>query len=135
MDVATDKKVVQTTTATEQTPAGVMNSQVEEVRTEVADDRFVLSKLDQIIWLIIGLIELLIIARFVLLLLGANMSGFVRFIYDFSGVFVAPFFGMFDSPRFNESFFDTASLVAIVVWLVIGLIASYVLKIFDRREV
>src|SRR6478609_2357189 len=45
-----------------------------------------------VVWYILGVIEILLAFRFVLKLLGANPnSGFVDFVYSVSGVLTAPF--------------------------------------------
>jgi drug/metabolite transporter (DMT)-like permease len=75
----------------------------------------------RIIWFIVGAISVVIALRFALLLLGANQSaGFVDFIYDLSGVFVAPFTGIFGEPTYGQSVFEISSLLAIAVYMLIG---------------
>ncbi|NCS82971.1 YggT family protein [Candidatus Saccharibacteria bacterium] len=81
----------------------------------------------RIVYYIGGVIIALLATRFLLQLLGANEgSGFVSFIYGLSGVFVAPFFGIFGEPTIGQSHFDAAALVAIVVY---GLIIFGVAKL------
>ena len=59
--------------------------------------------------------------RFVLLLLGASQaSGFVNFIYSLSGFFTAPFSGIFTRPTYGTSTFDSATLVAMIVYAVVA---------------
>lgn len=72
----------------------------------------------RIIWYIAGVIITLLALRMVLQLLGANnQSGFVSFIYDISGVFAAPFFGIFSyTPTYGSAYFETSTLVAIAVY-------------------
>jgi len=56
-------------------------------------------KLVRAIYLIFGLIEGLILIRFVLKALGANASaGFAQFIYGVTAPLVAPFYGLFGNP-------------------------------------
>ncbi len=75
----------------------------------------------RIVWLIIGLINALIALRFILLLLGANQSaGFTEFIYWASAPFVAPFTGIFGEPTYGQSVFEISSVLAIVVYLLVG---------------
>jgi uncharacterized membrane protein len=76
------------------------------------------------IWLVLGILETLLIFRFVLKLFGANPdSGFVDFVYAVSGIFVAPFSGIFSTPTtegdITTSVFETSTLVAIIVYAVI----------------
>lgn len=71
----------------------------------------------RIVYYVGGVIIALIFIRLLLQLLGANQgSDFVGFIYSLSGVFVAPFYGIFGEPTFGQSHFETSALVAIVVY-------------------
>jgi hypothetical protein len=70
---------------------------------------------------IVGAVDILIAARFLGKLLGASSSSsFVHGIYQVSGVFVAPFTGIFGDTGSKTNTFETASLVALVVYAVIG---------------
>ena len=74
-----------------------------------------------VIGFIVGVADILIIARFLGKLLGASASSsFVSFIYSVSGVLVAPFQGIFGNGGSKANSFETADLVAIVVYAVIG---------------
>ena len=74
----------------------------------------------RIVYYIGGVIMVLLTIRFVLLLLGASRaSGFVDFIYSLSGVFVAPFNGIFKQPVYGTSAFDSATIVAIIVYAIV----------------
>ena len=73
------------------------------------------------IWFIVGVIDVLIAIRFVLLLLGANQSaGFVDFIYGITGVFVAPFVGIFGEPVYGRFMFEWSSVLAIIVYTLVA---------------
>jgi uncharacterized protein YggT (Ycf19 family) len=75
----------------------------------------------QIIWFLISLITTLISVRFVLKLLGAStQSGFVTFIYGLTDGLVAPFRAVFPGASSQSSTVDVASLVAIVVYALVG---------------
>ena len=78
--------------------------------------------LARIIWFITGVIEVLLAFRFVLALLGANPSNaFANFIYNVSHPFVAPFFSLFGyNLQYGVSRFETFTLVAMLVYLIIG---------------
>ena len=57
-----------------------------------------------------------------LLLLGANRGAdFTDFIYTMSAPFVAPFVGIFGEPTYGQSVFEVSSLLAIVIYALIGL--------------
>jgi uncharacterized membrane protein len=82
----------------------------------------------RIIWYIAGFIIVLLVLRVILFMLGASQgSAFVDFIYSLSGVFAAPFSGIFPTPTYGEFGIDSASLVAIAVY---ALIAWGVSKLF-----
>ena len=74
-----------------------------------------------VVWFVVGVIEIFIAARFLGKLFGASAhSAFVNFIYQVSGPMVAPFTGIFGDTGTRTNTFETASLVAIVVYAVIG---------------
>lgn len=83
-----------------------------------------------IIYILFGLLEITLALRFLFLLFGANRdSGFVTFIYTVSSFFVSPFYGIFGSVSYNRSFFDPATLIAmliyaVVAWALIRLVAA-----------
>lgn len=75
----------------------------------------------RVVWFIVGVINVLIAIRFVLLLLGANhAAGFVDLIYGITDVLVAPFTGIFGQPTYGSSVFEISSLLAIVIYSLIG---------------
>lgn len=77
------------------------------------------------IYYILGVIEVLLAFRFLFKLLGANQaSGFVSFIYSLTGIFVAPFTGIF-SPFVTEglsvrSVFEPSVIIAFIVYAIIA---------------
>jgi uncharacterized protein YggT (Ycf19 family) len=74
-----------------------------------------------VVWFVVGVIEVFIAARFLGKLFGASAhSAFVNFIYQVSGPMVAPFTGIFGDTGTRTNTFETASLVALVVYAVIG---------------
>ena len=74
-----------------------------------------------VVGFIVGAIDILIAARFLGKLFGASsQSAFVNFIYQVSAPLVAPFTGIFGDTGSKTNIFETASLVAIVVYAVIG---------------
>ena len=78
-------------------------------------------KLVQAIYLLFGVILALIAIRFVLRLLGANPdAGFAQFIYGITGIFVAPFVGLFGTPQFGGSVLEPHSLVAFVIYALLA---------------
>ncbi len=78
-------------------------------------------KLQQVIYLLFGLLEGLLGIRFVLGLLGANpAAGFAQFIYGITASFIAPFVGLFEQPHFEGMVFEWNALVAILVYALLA---------------
>ena len=88
-----------------------------------------------ITYLVLGIVEALLITRVILKLLAANPeAGFVRFVYDRSALFVAPFLGIFPTPATQNSVLELSSLVAIAVYAVIAWGIVRLIAIFSRRQ-
>ena len=74
-----------------------------------------------VVGFIVGVVDILIAARFLGKLFGASaQSAFVSFIYTVSGPLVAPFQGIFGNGGSKANSFETADLVTIVAYAVIG---------------
>jgi hypothetical protein len=89
----------------------------------------------RVVVLLFGLVQIVIGARFVLLLLDAReANGLVSAILSISGVFVAPFEGILrtDAIHAAGSIFDITAVVALVGWSVLELIVIWGLGIFRR---
>lgn len=101
------------------TRVGDTNVQKQTVRKSTPTSGVVVAQ--RIIWFFVGVITALLALRFVLLLLAANRdAGFVDFIYTVSGLFVAPFIGIFGEPTYGQSVLEVSSLLAIAVYALIG---------------
>lgn len=75
----------------------------------------------QIVWFLLGIVEVLLAFRFVLKLLGANAgAGFSSFIYNVSYVLVAPFLAVFRTSQVQGSVLEWATLLAMFVYLVVA---------------
>lgn len=75
------------------------------------------------IYYILGVIEVLLGFRFIFRLLGANpQNGFVAFLYSMSGIFAAPFSGIFNSfvsPGLaSKSVFEPNTIIGMAVYAV-----------------
>jgi hypothetical protein len=83
----------------------------------------------QIVWYILGIIEILLAFRFVLKLLGANpVAGFTSFIYGVTYIFAAPFLAVFRSSHITAgNIFEWTTLLAMFVY---GIIAWGIIKLF-----
>ena len=90
----------------------------------------------RIVVLVFGLMQIVIAARFVLLLLDAReANGLVSAILNIGQVFVAPFEGILRTNNLHSagSIFDVAAVVAFIGWSIVELIVLWIAGIF-RRE-
>jgi hypothetical protein len=82
----------------------------------------------QIVWYLLGLLEVILAFRFVLKLLGANPgAGFTSFIYGITYPFAAPFLSVFKITDVNGSVFEWTTVLAMLVY---WLIAWGIVKLF-----
>jgi hypothetical protein len=84
----------------------------------------------QIVWYILGLVEVLLAFRFVLKLLGANAAaGFTSFIYGSTSFFASPFLDVFSITKPAGSTFEwTTPLAMLVYWIVaVGIIKLFLI--------
>src|SRR3989344_4460118 len=82
----------------------------------------------QIVWYILGLVEVLLAFRFVLKLLGANPdAGFSAFIYGVTYVFAAPFLSVFRITQVAGSVVEWTTLLAMAVYWIV---AFGIIKLF-----
>ena len=85
----------------------------------------------QVVWYILGIIEVVLAFRFLLKLFGANpAAGFSSFIYGFSSPFAGPFLSVFRITKVQGSVFEWTTLLAMLVyWLIAwGIIRLFVMS-------
>ena len=82
----------------------------------------------QVVWYILGIIEVLLAFRFLLKLFGANPNaGFTNFIYSVSAGLANPFRNVFNVSRVETSTFEWGTILAMAVY---ALIAWGIIKMF-----
>lgn len=82
----------------------------------------------QIVWFLVGLIEIFFTFRFLLKLLGANAgAGFTGFVYVVTAPLVVPFSTVFRTSQVEGSLFEWTTLLAMIVY---GLIGWGIIKLF-----
>jgi hypothetical protein len=80
-----------------------------------------LYRVTQVVWYILGIIEVLLAFRFVLKLMGANPeAGFSAFIYGVTLIFAAPFLTVFRITKVAGSAFEWTTLLAMFVYWVLA---------------
>jgi hypothetical protein len=92
-------------------------------------------KINQVLWFICGVLEVLLGLRFLLLLMGANpASGFAAFIYAITGPFIMPFAGLVASPGVNGGpVLEVVSLVAMLVYFLFFLLLTQFVRLLVSR--
>ena len=94
----------------------VSRTSVSSVRVGDYNDRAI-----QVVWWIVGFVDILLAIRFILKLLGGStVSGFVTFMYNITQPLVAPFHGIFNTTVQGRSILEPESLVAIAIYSLIG---------------
>ena len=95
--------------------------------------------LQRIVVFVFGVLQVALILRVILLLLGANTGNqVVDLILTVTDPFVEPFRGMFSLDRVGDaggSLLDVAAIVALIGWTLVEALILALLRIFDRRQV
>lgn len=101
-------------------PAGIATSRT-VVQDEVGSRQRRIAQIRQIIWFAIGLFEVLLGLRLILKLTGAGEAAdFTQLIFGVTRPLVMPFLGIFPSAGADAFEFEPASVVAMVVYLLVG---------------
>ncbi len=102
--------------------------------SHTASSRWAVFKIDQTLWLMLGLLEALLGMRFVLKLIAANpASGFARFVYGLSDLFLLPFFGLTQTPSANGSVLEIPTLIAMFVYALVFWFLVYIVHLVGER--
>lgn len=94
---------------------------------------------EYLVYFLFGVLEALLIFRFVFKLMGANSSSaFVNLIYKITGIFIMPFEGIFSKWVTNgtetTSVIDPSTIVAIIVYGVVGFGLVKLIRILSRKQ-
>ena len=110
--------------------------QQEQGRLEAARKSNTFAWIVNAIAFLVGLLEVLLVLRFVLRVAGANTGNtFAQFIYSLSEPFIAPFSTLFISPVTGggANIFDLNVLVAIVVYALLGWLGITLVRFLQGR--
>lgn len=101
------------------TPSEVQQRHV--VRDEATERYANISRVNQVLWLLFGVILSLIAVRFVLKLIGANPAAvFAQIIYGVTEVFLWPFSGITPDPAVGAFQFEISSIIAMIVYALVA---------------
>ncbi len=92
---------------------------------------------DQIIYFLLGLVNILLLIRFFFRISGANpAAGIVSAVYSITNVFMAPFRFIFPTSQItSQSYFEWSVLVAIVFYLLFAWIIRKVVRMVYTADV
>lgn len=111
-----EQEVVKTTKTVDTTP----NVQTEHPQ-KVYETKKTIFRTHQIIWYLLGIVEVLLGLRLALKVLGANpFSGFTQLIYGITDFFVLPFTGILRSPVVGNSVFEWSTLIAALIYALVA---------------
>lgn len=100
------------------------------VPQKVYETKKTIFRFNQIIWYILGLIEVLLAFRVVLKALGANpFSGFTSLIYAVSDPLALPFQGILRTNAISGSVFEWSTIIAAAVYLCVAWGLVYLLDL------
>jgi len=96
-----------------------------EVRTEHHESgqaqRVTTFKVTQLIWLLFGILEAAIGLRVLFKLIAVNPGNpFAAFLYNVTGLFLAPFASLIRAPAANGMVFEVSSIIAMIVYFLIA---------------
>lgn len=124
---------MQTQQATETQTVKTVSDNAPEVDTGSPQKAYgtkkVIFRLYQVIWYVLGVVEVLLASRILLKLIGANLdSGFTSFIYSISAPLAAPFRGVLGVTTSLESVIEWSTIIAMAVYAVV---AFGIVKLFQ----
>ena len=128
-DVSVDRREQ---TVTTQEPG---YASTEQVTCDVAAERRQgTNQINQIMYTILGILEIGLGLRLVLKVIAANASsGFADFIYGITAPFIAPFAGLVGTPTSGGTILEITTLIAMAVYALLFWIILQVLAIATAR--
>ncbi len=124
MNTQTQEEVTTVENITTQVTPGIK----EEAPQKVFDKKKKIFRINQVIWYILGTVEVVLAFRILLKLLGANAySGFTSFIYAISNPFALPFAGVLGITGVSEMILEWSTLIAMAVYAILayGIVALF----------
>ena len=117
------------TTIENQSPQQVIKKTTKQVEPQVKGEapqkvyetKKTIFRFNQIIWYVLGLVEVFLIFRIVLKALGANPSdGFTSFIYSLTAPLAVPFHGILAASITGNSVVEWTTIIAGIVYLCVA---------------
>ena len=91
------------------------------IRDVGVERKQLLNKVTQFIWFLFTILEILIGLRVILKLIAADPNNpFANFIYQLTGVFLQPFFGLTSTPAAQGMVLEIPSIIAMFAYALLG---------------
>lgn len=86
-------------------------------------------KAQNVVYYILGIMEVLLVFRLIFKLLAANSAnGFVSMLYSLTGIFILPFVGIFRTSASAGAVFEPATAIAMIFY---GILAYGIIKLIQ----
>lgn len=105
-----------------------------EMASNATDKSGDIEKVIQLVWFVVGFINVILGLRIIFLLFNAQQSGFTGALYSITRPFVMPFNGIFPAPGQGNTYFDTAALVAIIIYSLAAWGAVTLIRIISTNQ-
>ncbi|MFA6814207.1 MAG: hypothetical protein WCR60_01525 [Patescibacteria group bacterium] len=134
-DLNTTQKVTTVRSQTSQQPIQKTMGNTEgpvskEAPQKVFRKKKTIIRFKQVIWYILGLIEVLLVFRVILKVLGASQaSAFTNFIYSITAALVLPFNGILKAFALGDSILEWSTIIAGLVYLSLAWGFIYLLEL------
>lgn len=130
--------IEEVTTIENQSPEQIVKKTTKQVEPQVQGEapqkvyekKKTIFRFNQIIWYILGLIEVLLIFRIILKALGANPSvGFTGLIYTLTAPLAVPFNGILGVSITGSSLIEWSTVIAAIVYICVAWGIIYLLEL------
>lgn len=92
-----------------------------EAPQKVYDKKKTIFRFDQVVWYVLGLVEISLVFRLILKALGANSgAGFTNLIYSFTNPLISPFRGILGTFVTGSSVIEWSTIIAAAVYLCVA---------------
>jgi len=92
-------------------------------------------RVEQFIWLVFGVLEVMLGLRFFLLLIAANPANpFTRLVYTFTDLFMLPFSGMVRTPSAGGMVLEIPAVIAMIIYALLAWTLTSLVRILFTRS-
>lgn len=131
--VTTNADMVRKVKTAEQVGNTAIQEETVLAEHKVDAHEYTIAKTNQVIWIIVHLVGIALALRFIFLLFGARVTGFAAIVYALTEPFVVLFRGIFPAPATDGMVFDSATLLSLAMWYLLGYVLTMILALLSKR--